>query len=89
MSVVGLVALAANASVLAFLWRHRTDDLNMRSAWLCSRNDVIANGAVLFAAGGVAITSTPWPDIAVGFAIAALFGMSASRIIREALAQPV
>lgn len=89
MSVAGLVALAANASVLAFLWRHRTDDLNMRSAWLCSRNDVIANGAILFAAGGVAITATLWPDIAVGFAIAALFGMSASRIIREALAQPV
>jgi Co/Zn/Cd efflux system component len=88
MSVVGVVALAANVSVLAFLWRHRSDDLNMRSAWLCSRNDVIANTGVLVAAAGVAITRTPWPDIAVGVGIAALFAMSAVSVLRGAVRQP-
>jgi cation diffusion facilitator family transporter len=88
MWAVGLVALIANASVLAFLWRHRADDINMRSVWLCSRNDVIANGGVLLAALGVGLTGSAWPDILVGLAIAALFGMSAARVIREALAVP-
>jgi len=88
MSVVGLVALAANASVLAFLWGHRTDDLNMRSAWLCSRNDVIANAGVILAAAGVAITRTPWPDIAVGVGIAILFATSAVSVLRGAVRQP-
>jgi Co/Zn/Cd efflux system component len=88
MSVVGFVALAANASVLAFLWRHRSDDLNMRSAWLCSRNDVIANAGVLLAALGVAATRTPWPDIAVGGGIAALFALSAVSVLRDVVRQP-
>jgi Co/Zn/Cd efflux system component len=88
MSVVGLVALAANASVLALLWRHRSDDLNLRSAWLCSRNDVIANAAVLLAALGVAVTRTPWPDIAVGGGIAALFALSAVSVLRDVIRQP-
>jgi Co/Zn/Cd efflux system component len=84
MSVIGVVALAANASVLVFLWRHRSDDINMRSAWLCSRNDVVANAAVVLAAGGVALTGSAWPDIGVGLAIAALFGASAVEVIRKA-----
>jgi cation diffusion facilitator family transporter len=88
MWVVALVALVANASVLAFLSRHRADDINMRSVWLCSRNDVIANGAVLLAALGVGLTRSAWPDILVGLAIAALFGVSAAGVIREALAVP-
>lgn len=88
MSVVGLVALGANASVLAFLWRHRADDLNMRSAWLCSRNDVIANAGVLLAALGVAVTGTPWPDIAIGGGIAALFAISAVAVLRDVVRQP-
>ena len=88
MSVVGVVALGANASVLAFLWRHRSDDLNMRSAWLCSRNDVIANAGVVLAAAGVAITGTPWPDIVVGGGIAALFAMSAVSVLRSVIRQP-
>jgi Co/Zn/Cd efflux system component len=85
MAGIGLLALAANASVLAFLWRHRADDLNMRSVWLCSRNDVIANAGVLLAAGGVALTGSGWPDIAVGVAIAALFMASAVEVGRAAL----
>jgi cation diffusion facilitator family transporter len=88
MWTVALVALVANASVLAFLWRHRADDMNMRSVWLCSRNDVIANGGVLLAALGVSLTGAAWPDILVGLAIAALFGASAVSVIREALAVP-
>ena len=85
MSTVGLLALAANASVLAVLWRHRADDLNLRSVWLCSRNDVLANVGVLLAALGVALTDSPWPDVAVGLAIAALFMTSAVDVIRAAL----
>lgn len=85
MSGVGLLALAANASVLVFLWRHRADDINMRSVWLCSRNDVVANAGVLLAAVGVAMTGSAWPDIAIGLGIAGLFGISAVAVIRGAL----
>lgn len=84
MSIVGLLALAANALCLILLSRHRGDDMNMQSAWLCSRNDVIANGSVLFAAGGVALTRSGWPDIVVGLAIAGMFASSAMGVIRDA-----
>ena len=84
MSAVGVLALAANAAALAFLWRHRGDDINMRSAWLCSRNDVVANAGVLVAAAGVALTGSAWPDIVVGGLIALLFGASAVGVIRTA-----
>jgi Co/Zn/Cd efflux system component len=87
MSAVGLLALTVNAAVLAALWRHRADDLNMRSVWLCSRNDVVANGAVLLAALGVMRTSSVWPDILVGFAIAGLFIGSAVDVVRAALSR--
>jgi Co/Zn/Cd efflux system component len=88
MWAVALAALVANASVLVLLRRHRADDINMRSAWLCSRNDVVANGGVLLAALGVGLTGSAWPDILVGLAIAALFGLSAVGVIRAALAAP-
>jgi cation diffusion facilitator family transporter len=84
MSAVGFIALGANTVCLILLSRHRADDINMRSAWLCSRNDVIANAGVLLAAGGVAFTGAGWPDILVGLAIAMLFGSSAIRVIRDA-----
>lgn len=87
MAGVGLLALAANAVCLLVLWRRRGDDLNMRSAWLCSRNDVVANVAVLAAAGGVAATGSLWPDVAVGLLIAAVFGASAADVIRAACRQ--
>jgi Co/Zn/Cd efflux system component len=86
MWAVAVAALVANAYVLALLWRRRADDINMRSAWLCSRNDVIANGGVLLAALGVGWSGSAWPDILVGLAIAALFATSAAGVIREALA---
>ena len=87
MAGMGLLALAVNTCVLGFLWRHRGDDLNMRSAWLCSRNDVIANLGVLLAAWGVALTGTSWPDVIVGLSIATLFSLSAVQVIGAAARQ--
>lgn len=84
MGATGVLALGANATCLLLLRRHRDDDINMGSAWLCSRNDVAANGGVLIAALGVLITGAAWPDIAVGLAIAALFVSSAVKVIRGA-----
>jgi Co/Zn/Cd efflux system component len=84
MGAIGVVALVANAACLALLWRHRSDDVNMQSVWLCSRNDVAANGGVLVGALGVALTASAWPDIVVGLLIAALFTRSAIRILRLA-----
>ncbi len=85
MGAVGLLALLANGVCFALLYRHRADDLNMRSTWLCSRNDLFANSSVIIAAGLVAFTNTLWPDIIVGLAIAALFLHSAWQVIRDAL----
>lgn len=84
MGVVGLLALAVNFSVAALLFRFREGDANMKSVWLCTRNDVIANLAVLAAAAGVFGTGSIWPDVAVAAALAAL-GLSAGRtVIRQA-----
>jgi Co/Zn/Cd efflux system component len=83
MGGVGLLALAANAGCLLLLWSRRGDDINMKSAWLCSRNDVIANVGVLLAAGAVMLTGAAWPDILVGLVIAALFVGSAATILLE------
>lgn len=81
---VGVLALAANVTCLALLSRRRDDDVNMRSTWICSRNDVIGNVGVLLAGAGVAVTASAWPDIVIGLAIAALFGHSAVGVIRDA-----
>ncbi|WP_256203141.1 cation transporter [Pseudomonas sp. ML96] len=84
MGVIGTLALIANGYCFALLYSHRSDDLNMRSTWLCSRNDLLANSSVIIAAGMVAVSGSLWPDILVGLAIAALFLHSAGQIIREA-----
>jgi len=84
MSLIGLVAIAANGICLALLWRHRTDDINMRSAWVCSLNDVGGNAAVLVASAAVALTGSGWPDIIVGLLIAGMFAASAVSVIRSA-----
>jgi cation diffusion facilitator family transporter len=81
---IGGLALAANTVCFAMLWSHRSDDLNLRSTWLCSRNDLIANTAVLAAAALVAATGSLWPDLLVGAGIAALFLRSALTVLREA-----
>lgn len=83
MGVMGLIALAGNAWCFYLLWNHRGDDLNMRSTWLCSRNDLIANSAVLGAAALVAVSDSPLPDVIVGVAIAALFLRTAVTVIGE------
>jgi Co/Zn/Cd efflux system component len=85
MGGIGLLALAGNAACLALLWKHRVDDINMRSAWICSRNDIAANAGVLVAAAAVALTGSGWPDAAIGLAVAALFGSSAIAVMRDAL----
>ena len=82
---IGLLALAANSICFVLLWRHRADDINMSSVWLCSRNDIIANVSVLFAAVGVWLTRSGWPDILVGLALAALFLRSAFFVLRGAI----
>ena len=87
MGLVGLLALAVNFSVAAMLYRFREGDANMRSVWLCTRNDVVANILVLVAAAGVFGTGTVWPDVAVA-AILAVLGLSSGRIvIRQARAE--
>lgn len=84
MLVFGAIALVANLGCLTLLWRFRNLNINMKSTFECSRNDVAANLGVLVAAGGVAMTGRAWPDIAMGGAIALLFLRSAIRVIAEA-----
>jgi cation diffusion facilitator family transporter len=87
MGAVGALALAANGICFALLWRHRAEDINMRSVWLCSRNDLLANVLVLLAALAVWLTLSPWPDIIVGGLICAVFLRSAFLVAREARAE--
>jgi cation diffusion facilitator family transporter len=84
MGVMGLIALAANGLCLFLLSRHREDDINMRSTWVCSRNDIIANLGVLLAAICVHRTHTIWPDVLVSLIIAGLFVWSATGVVRAA-----
>jgi Co/Zn/Cd efflux system component len=84
MGGIGLMALAANTTCFVLLWRHCGEDINMRSVWLCSRNDLFANSAVLLAAVAVWQTASPWPDLIVGTAICALFLHSAWVVAAEA-----
>ncbi len=84
MGAVGALALAANVVCAVLLLRHRNDDLNMRSTWLCTRNDVLANVGVLAAAAGVAWTKANWPDLLVGVIISGLIFKSSVEIIKEA-----
>jgi cation diffusion facilitator family transporter len=81
------VALAANAICLFLLTRHKHDDLNMRSTWLCSRNDIVANTGVIVAACSVYVTSSKLPDIGISLVITFLFLKSAWYVLREAIAE--
>ncbi len=84
MGAVGFLALAANLASVLILVRYKDGDANVRSVWLCSRNDAIGNVAVVFAALGVWGTSTGWPDLIVAGGMAGLFLLSATQIIRQA-----
>jgi Co/Zn/Cd efflux system component len=87
MGVVGLLALLANAGVAVLLYRFQSGDANMRSVWICSRNDAVGNLAVLLAAAGVFGTGTGWPDLIVA-AIMALLGISGGwQIVRQAASE--
>lgn len=86
MGSIGGLALAANLVCFFLLYRHRSDNLNMSSTWLCSRNDLIANTGVLLAAAVSYTLLSRWPDIIVGVIIASLFLSSAFKVLRAAIA---
>ncbi len=87
MGAVGFAALTANAVSFVILWFYRTGDANMRSAWICTRNDVLGNLAVLLAALGVFGTGTGWPDILVAATMATLALQGASTVLRQSLGE--
>jgi len=87
MGIVGFLALAANLLSVCLLLRYRNGDANVRSVWLCSRNDAIGNVAVIVAASGVWATATAWPDLVVATAMASLFLWSSGRILQLSLGE--
>jgi Co/Zn/Cd efflux system component len=87
MGAVGFAALAANAASFGLLWAYRGGDANMRSAWICTRNDVLGNLAVLLAALGVLGTGTGWPDFIVAAIMAALALQGAWTVIRQSIGE--
>ncbi len=84
MGLIGFLALAANVASVLILMRHKDGDANVRSVWLCSRNDAIGNVAVMIAALGVWGSATAWPDLAVAAIMAGLFLTSSIKILRQA-----
>lgn len=85
MGAIGFLALATNLTSVLLLMRYKDGDANVRSVWLCSRNDAIGNVAVMVAALGVWGTASGWPDLVVAAILAALFLSSSFQIIRQAL----
>jgi Co/Zn/Cd efflux system component len=85
MGIVGVLAFAANVASVLILMRYKDGDANVRSVWLCSRNDAIGNVAVMIAAAGVWVTSTAWPDLIVAAVMASLFLWSSFHILRQSL----
>lgn len=87
MGAIGALALVANLVSVLILLRYRDGDANVRSVWLCSRNDAIGNVAVIGAAVLVAFTASPWPDLVVAALMAGLFLKSSVSIIRQAMGE--
>ena len=87
MGAIGALALAANVAVALMLYAWRDGDANMRSVWLCSRNDAIGNVAVMVAALGVFGTGSGWPDLAVAAVMATLALSAARSVVRQARAE--
>ena len=85
MGAIGFAALAANAISFGLLWAYRDGDANMRSAWICTRNDVLGNLAVLLAAAGVFGTRTGWPDIIVATIMASLALQGSWLVVQQSL----
>ena len=87
MGVIGFLALLTNSASVLLLVRYKDGDANVRSVWLCSRNDAIGDVAVMFAALGVWGTAAGWPDLMVATVMAGLFLSSSFQIVRQALAE--
>jgi Co/Zn/Cd efflux system component len=87
MSTVGVAALAANVVSALILMKYRDGDANIRSVWLCTRNDAVGNVAVVLAGLAVAWTASAWPDLLVAVGMAALFLSSSVSILRQALGE--
>jgi Co/Zn/Cd efflux system component len=87
MGIIGLLAFTANMVSVLLLLKYREGDSNIKSVWLCSRNDAIGNIAVMIAGAGVFATGTVWPDIIVAFIIAGLFLHSSIKITLQALSE--
>jgi Co/Zn/Cd efflux system component len=87
MSMIGIAAFIVNLGVALLLYRYRTGDANMRSVWLCSRNDALSNLAIVAAAAGVFGTGTAWPDIIVAVIMATLGLTAGLTVIRQARAE--
>ncbi|TYC79971.1 cation transporter [Stappia sp. BW2] len=85
MGSIGFLALAVNLSSVLLLVRYKDGDANVRSVWLCSRNDAIGNVAVMLAAAGVWGTASAWPDLIVAGLMAALFVSSSVQILSQAI----
>ncbi|HST75752.1 MAG TPA: cation transporter [Acetobacteraceae bacterium] len=84
MGIIGIAALIANGGVALMLYRFRTGDANMRSVWICSRNDAVGNAAVLLAATGVFGTGTGWPDVIVAAVMGGLGLWGGMQIVSQA-----
>jgi len=87
MGAVGFIALTANMISVLLLLKYREGDSNIRSVWLCSRNDAIGNIAVILAGIGVFASGTVWPDIVVAFIISGLFMHSSIKITKQAMSE--
>ena len=84
MSEIGMLALVANLICFLLLIRHRNDNINMSSVWLCSRNDIIANTSVLLTAGLVFLTGSFLPDFILGLLLTVVFAQSAAKVLTQA-----
>lgn len=87
MGIMGALSLAANAICLALLWKSRGDNLNMRSVWLCSRNDLLVGVGIVLSAIAVQLSQSRWPDIVIGASLAMVVLHSSYDVVREAMAQ--
>ena len=87
MSEIGILALVANLVCFLLLIRHRNDNINMSSVWLCSRNDIIANTSVLLTAGLVFLTGSFLPDFILGLLLTVVFAQSAGKVLQKARAE--
>ncbi|MDJ0536037.1 MAG: cation transporter [Xenococcaceae cyanobacterium MO_207.B15] len=87
MTEIGILALIANLICFLLLIRHRNDNINMSSVWLCSRNDIIANTSVLLTAGLVLLTNSFLPDFILGLLLTVVFAQSAGKVLTQARAE--